>query len=145
MTVQAELEPLRHAEDEARKLLLTLIEKIRREPETETYHLLGYCYGTPLGGQLTLLLLGEYFTPQVGVVAEFRQILDNILSDVSQKLHLLKLKDELKSRVSKRPDQIRQRRAVLNSPKVDIHNYRRRYNVRLLLFTHFASLCLQGR
>ena len=41
------------------KLLLTLIEKIRREPETETYHLLGYCYGTPLGGQLTQLLQAE--------------------------------------------------------------------------------------
>jgi len=103
LTVQAELEPLRHAEDEARKLLLTLIEKIRREPATETYHLLGYCYGTPLGGQLTQLLQAEKITPQEGVEAEFTQILDNILSDISQKLHLLKLKDELKSRVSEAP------------------------------------------
>ena len=103
LTVQAELEPLHHAEDEARKLLLTLIEKIRREPETETYHLLGYCYGTPLGGQLTQLLQAEKITPQEGVEAEFTQILDNILSDIKQKLHLLKLKDELKSRVSEAP------------------------------------------
>ena len=101
LTLRADLEPLRCAEDESQKLLLTLIEKIRKDPATETYHLLGYCYGTSLGGQLTQLLHAEKITPQEGVEAEFTQILDNILSDISQQLHLLKLKDELKSRVLK--------------------------------------------
>ena len=103
LTLDADLEPLRCAEDESRKLLLTLIEKIRKDPATEIYHLLGYCYGTSLGGQLTHLLQAEKITPQEGIEAEFTQILDNILSDISQKLHLLKLKDELKSRVSEAP------------------------------------------
>jgi len=101
LTLQADLEPLRHAEDESRKLLLTLIDKIRKDPTIETFHLLGYCYGTPLGGQLTQLLQAEKITPQEGLEAEFTQIIDNILSDINQKLQMLKLKDELKSRVSK--------------------------------------------
>ena len=103
LSVQSDLEPLRYAEDESRKLLLTLIEKIRKDPSIETYHLHGYCYGTPLGGQLTQLLQEEKITPQEGVEAEFTQMLDNILSNISQKLHLSKLKDELKSRVSEAP------------------------------------------
>ena len=103
LTLQADLEPLRYAGDESQKLLLTLIEKIRKDPSTETYHLLGYCYGTSLGGQLTQLLQAEKITPQEGVEAEFTQMLDNILSNISQKLHLSKLKDELKSRVSEAP------------------------------------------
>ncbi|MEC7079606.1 MAG: hypothetical protein VXX10_04815, partial [Pseudomonadota bacterium] len=103
LTLQADLEPLRYAGDESQKLLLTLIEKIRKDPSTETYHLLGYCYGTSLGGQLTQLLQAEKITPQEGVEAEFTQILDNILSNIRQKLHLSKLKDELKSRVSEAP------------------------------------------
>ena len=103
LTLQADLEPLRYAGDESQKLLLTLIEKIRKDPSTGTYHLLGYCYGTSLGGQLTQLLQAEKITPQEGVEAEFTQILDNILSNIGQKLHLSKLKDELRSRVSEAP------------------------------------------
>ena len=49
------------------------------------------------------LLQAEKITPQEGVEAEFTQIIDNILSNISQKLHLSKLKDELKSRVSEAP------------------------------------------
>jgi len=100
LTIKSDLEPLRHAQDESQRLLLTLIEKIRNDPTIEIFHLLGYCYGTPLGGQLTQLLQAEKITPQEGLEAEFTQILDNILSDICQKLHLNKLKDELKSRVS---------------------------------------------
>ena len=62
--------------------------------------MLGYCYGTSLGSQLTKLLAAEKITPQEGVEKEFLQILDNILSDIAKKLELLQLKDELKSRVS---------------------------------------------
>ncbi|RZO75406.1 MAG: DNA primase, partial [OM182 bacterium] len=56
LALEANLESLRYAEDESRKLLCTLIEKVQNEPQIETYTLLGYCYGTHLGGQLTQLL-----------------------------------------------------------------------------------------
>ena len=100
LALEANLESLRYAEDESRKLLCTLIEKVQNEPQIETYTLLGYCYGTHLGGQLTQLLQAEKITPQEGLEEEFKQIIDNILSDIQQKLHLLRLKDELKSRIS---------------------------------------------
>lgn len=100
LALEANLESLRYAEDESRKLLCTLIEKVQNEPHIETYTLLGYCYGTHLGGQLTQLLQAEKITPQEGLEEEFKQIIDNILSDIQQKLHLLRLKDELKSRIS---------------------------------------------
>jgi len=100
LALEANLESLRYAEDESRKLLCTLIEKVQNEPQIETFTLLGYCYGTHLGGQLTQLLQAEKITPQEGLEEEFKQIIDNILSDMQQKLHLLRLKDELKSRIS---------------------------------------------
>ena len=98
--LEQDLEPLRNAEDESRKLLLSLIEMVRRDPHTETYTLLGFCYGTSLGGQLTQLLKGEKITPVEGMEQEFKQIIDNILSDIRKKLDLLQLKSELKSRVA---------------------------------------------
>ena len=100
LTVKQNLEPLRSAEDEARKLLLSLIEIVKKDPSTETFSLLGYCYGTNLRGQLTQLLRSEKITPQEGIKEEFHFILDSILSDIVRKLELLQLKDELKSRVS---------------------------------------------
>jgi DNA primase len=98
--LEQDLEPLRNAEDESRKLLLSLIEMVRRDPHTETYTLLGYCYGTTLGGQLTQLLKSEKITPVEGMEQEFKQIIDSILSDIRKKLELLQLKDVLKSRVA---------------------------------------------
>ncbi|NKB33494.1 MAG: DNA primase [Pseudomonadales bacterium] len=100
VSITQDLEPLRTAEDEGRKLLLALIEMVKKDPNTETFTLLGYCYGTSLGNQLTQLLTDEKITPQEGVEEEFLHILDNILSDIVKKLELLQLKDELKSRVS---------------------------------------------
>ena len=73
---------------------------VKKDPNTETFTLLGYCYGSSLGGQLTQLLKSEKITPQEGIEEEFHEILDNILSDIRKKLELLQLKDELKSRVS---------------------------------------------
>lgn len=102
--VKQDLEPLRSAEDESRKLLLSLIEMVRNDPHTETYTLLGYCYGTSLDGQLTQLLKDEKITPVEGMEQEFNQIIDNILSDIRKKLELLQLKDELKSRVAAAKD-----------------------------------------
>ena len=100
LSIKQDLAPLRSAEDKSRKLLLALIELVRNDPNTETFTMLGYCYGTSLGGQLTHLLKSEKITPTEGVEAEFNQILDSILSDIVKKLNLLQLKDELKSRIS---------------------------------------------
>lgn len=100
LTVETDLEPLQQAEDEARRLLLSLIEMVRRDPHTDVYALLGYCYGSSLGGQLTQLMKTEAITPTDGIESEFKQILDSILSDIRKKLELLKLKGELKARVS---------------------------------------------
>lgn len=104
LTLDKDLESLRQAEDEARKLLLSLIEMVRRDPHTETYTLLGYCYGTPLGGQLTQLLKGETITPPEGIEQEFKQIIDNILSDISRKRRLFELRGTLESVVSAAKD-----------------------------------------
>ncbi|GIT64048.1 MAG: DNA primase [Gammaproteobacteria bacterium] len=82
LSVNQNLEPLRTAEDEGRKLLLSLVEMVKKDPNTEVFTLLGYCYGTSLGSQLTQLLAAEKITPQEGVEKEFLQILDNILSDI---------------------------------------------------------------
>lgn len=100
LSIEADLEPLDSAEDENRKLLLSLISLVQKEPETETFTLLGYCYGSSLGSQLTQLLKSEKITPTEGVEEEFHQILDSILSDIRQKLELLQLQDKLKSHVN---------------------------------------------
>lgn len=96
LSIKQDLTPLRTAEDESRKLLLSLIEMVRADPDTDTYKMLGYCYGTSLGNQLTQLMESEKITPTEGVEQEFNQILDSILSDVTRKLDLLKLKSRLK-------------------------------------------------
>jgi len=99
LQIKQDLAPLRSAEDESRKLLLSLIELVQQSPDIETFTLLGYCYGTSLGSQLTQLLKSEKITPTEGVEEEFLQILDSILSDITKKLKLLQLKNQLKSRV----------------------------------------------
>jgi DNA primase len=105
LAVSIDLKPLRTAEDEGRKLLLSLIEMVKKDPNTETFTLLGYCYGTSLGSQLTQLLTAEKITPQEGVEDEFLQILDNIMSDIVKKLELLQLKHDLQSRLYAPKDQ----------------------------------------
>ncbi len=95
-----DLAPLRNAEDPNRKLLVDLIEKVHANPQIETYTLLGACYATPLGSQLTQLLKEEKITPQEGIEQEFKQIVDNILSDIKKKLHILQLREEASTRVS---------------------------------------------
>jgi len=92
-----DLTPLQSAEDEGRKLLLSLIQLVKKEPKTETFTMLGYCYGTSLGSQLTQLLKNETITPTEGLEEEFNQILDNILSDIIHTLDRIQLKSQLNS------------------------------------------------
>jgi DNA primase len=99
LSITRDLQPLRSAEDENRKLLLSLIEMIQKDPTTDTYTMAGYCYGTTLGHQLPQLLQSEKITPVEGMEQEFTHIIDSILSDIFKKLELLELKDQLKSRV----------------------------------------------
>ena len=99
LSITKDLRPLHTAEDEGRKLLVALIEMVRNNPKVDTFSMLGYCYATKLGGRLTKLLDGEKITPVEGVEEEFLQIIDNILSDVVQKLELMRLKTELREKV----------------------------------------------
>ena len=99
LSIKQELKPLYTAEDEGRKLLISLIEMVQKNPEIDTFTMLGYCYATSLGGQLTQLLNSEKITPIEGVEEEFLHIIDSILSDITHKINLLALKNELRTKV----------------------------------------------
>ena len=101
LSLNHDLEPLRDNDDESLRLLLTLIEIVKSDPTTKTFTLLGYCYGTSLGNQLTQFLKEEKITPAEGVEMEFQQIVDSILSDIKRKLEFLQLKDRMLSAVNK--------------------------------------------
>ena len=94
------IEPMRNAEDLNRKQLLELIEKVHTKPQIEIPELYGICMATHLSGHLTALQKSEKITPQEGIEDEFLQIIDNILSDIQKKLHILQLKEEANTRVS---------------------------------------------
>ena len=94
LSITKDLSPLHSAGDEGRQLLLSLIEMVKRDPDTDTPTLLGYCSGSSFGNQITRLK-GESITPVEGIEQEFLQILDNILSDVVKKLESQKLREAL--------------------------------------------------
>ncbi len=94
LAITQDLSPLHSAGDEGRQLLLSLIEMIRRDPDTDTPTLLGYCSGSPFGNQITRLK-SENITPIEGLEQEFLQILDKILSDVIKKLESQKRRETL--------------------------------------------------
>ncbi|MFK7865778.1 MAG: DNA primase [Pseudohongiellaceae bacterium] len=102
LSLDTDLSPLKSAEDESRKLLLTLIEIVQKDPTTRVFTLLGYCYGTSLGNQLTQLLKEEKITPTEGVEGEFKQIVDSIVSDIKRKLYQLQIRDKLMSKFGDR-------------------------------------------
>lgn len=99
LAIEKDLSPLESAEDNGRKLLLKLIDMVRKQPGIDTATLIGYCYGSSLGAQLTQLLGAESITPKEGVEREFLQIVDNILSDIEKKLNLLRIRSKLQSTV----------------------------------------------
>ncbi|PCI76798.1 MAG: DNA primase [SAR86 cluster bacterium] len=94
LAITQDLSPLHSAGDEGRQLLLSLIEMVKRDPDTDTPTLLGYCSGSPFGNQITRLK-SENITPIEGLEQEFLQILDKILSDVIKKLESQKLREAL--------------------------------------------------
>lgn len=94
LSITADLAPLHSAGDEGRQLLLSLIDMVKRDPDTDTPTLLGYCSGSPFGNQITRLK-SENITPIEGLEQEFLQILDKILSDVLKKLESQKRREAL--------------------------------------------------
>lgn len=103
LSINADLSPLHSAGDEGRQLLLSLIDMVKRDPDTDTPTLLGYCSGSPFGNQITRLK-SENITPIEGLEQEFLQILDKILSDVVKKLESQKRREALsKIAAPKRP------------------------------------------
>ncbi len=104
-SISQDLSLLHSAGDEGRQLLLSLIEMMKRDPDTDTPTLLGYCSGSSFGNQITRLK-SENITPVEGVEQEFLQILDKILSDITAKLEQQRLEETLKSRFSASVDSI---------------------------------------
>ena len=102
MAITQDLSPLHSAGDEGRQLLLSLIGMIKRDPETDTPTLLGYCSGSPFGNQITRLK-SENITPVEGLEQEFLQIVDKILSDVIKKLESQKRREALNSKFGAGP------------------------------------------
>lgn len=94
LAITQDLSPLHSAGDEGRQLLLSLIEMVKRDPDTDVPTLLGYCSGSPFGNQVTRLK-SENITPIEGLEQEFLQILDKILSDVVKKLESQKRRETL--------------------------------------------------
>ena len=99
LSLTQDIQILHKAEDDGRKLLLSLIEMVREDPKTNVYKILGYCYGSKLGNQFTQIFRDEKITPKDGLEEEFVQIIDNILSDMHKKIELIELKTKLRSKV----------------------------------------------
>ncbi|MDO8270542.1 MAG: DNA primase [Gammaproteobacteria bacterium] len=94
-----DLEPLRENGDQYSDLLLELIELTTSSPTTNTYTMLGHCYGTPLGSQLTLLMKNEKITPLEGVASEFHYLMESLLADAKKKQFKKQLIEQLKPRL----------------------------------------------
>ncbi|MDO9317418.1 MAG: DNA primase [Gammaproteobacteria bacterium] len=94
-----DLEPLRENGDQYTDLLLELIELTASSPTTNTYTMLGHCYGTPLGSQLTLLMKNEKITPLEGVASEFHYLMESLLADAKKKQFKKQLIEQLKPRL----------------------------------------------
>ena len=99
LSLTQDIQILHKAEDDGRKLLLSLIEMVRVDPKTNVYAMLGYCYGSKLGNQFTQIFRDEKITPKDGLEEEFVQIIDNILSDMRKKIELIELRTKLRSKV----------------------------------------------
>ncbi len=104
LEIDRDLELLRTAEDANRQVLLALIEKVKANPDIDSSELIGYAFGR-IRGQLTELLKDEKITPQEGIEEEFKQIIDNILSDIEKKLLILHLKEKGNSAISRNGSQ----------------------------------------
>lgn len=93
-----DMELLRENGNQYTDLLLELVELVKQDPTTNTYTMLGHCYGTPLGNQLTQLMKKEKITPLEGVSSEFHYLIDSLVSDAQKK----QLKKQLMAQLAPR-------------------------------------------
>lgn len=93
-----DMELLRENGNQYTDLLLELVELVKQDPTTNTYTMLGHCYGTPLGNQLTQLMKKEKITPLDGISSEFHYLIESLLSDAQKK----QLKKQLMAQLAPR-------------------------------------------
>jgi DNA primase len=98
-TLQKDLTLLHEHGGQYTDLLLELVELVKLDPTINTYTMLGHCYGTALGKQLTLLLKNEKITPLEGVASEFEYLIDSLLAEARKKQHKKQLIEQLKPRL----------------------------------------------
>ncbi|MFM1896578.1 MAG: primase [Pseudomonadota bacterium] len=87
------------ADPDNTRMLLELIDLVRKNPHINTYSLLGYFYGSPVGNQLTQLMKDEKITPADGIQDEFNQIIDRVLSDVQRRSEVARRMDTLRAKL----------------------------------------------
>ncbi len=94
-----DLSLLQENKDEYTDLLLELVELVKQDPTTNTYTMLGHCYDTAQGNQITSLMKKEKITPLDGVTSEFHYLIDALLSDAQKKQYKRQLMEQLKPRL----------------------------------------------
>ena len=99
LSLAQDLQPLYEVKDTNTDLLLELIELVRNNPTITTYAMLGHCYGTALGNQLTQLMKNEKITPAVGIKSEFTFLVDSILANAEKLQFRERLIQQLKPRL----------------------------------------------
>ena len=94
-----DLTPLLQSDLENARMLLELIDLVKQNPHINTYSLLGYFYGSPVGNQLTQLMKDEKITPVEGIQDEFNQIIDRVLSELARKTDVERRMETLRARL----------------------------------------------
>ncbi len=98
-SLDRDLSPLKALDDANTNMFLELIELAKNNPTTTTYTMLGHCYGTPMGKQLTQLLNNETITPAVGVDGEFHYIVDAMLKVAEKRKLRQQLMEQLRPKL----------------------------------------------
>ena len=99
LSLTQDLQPLHELKDTNTDLLLELIELVKSNPTITTYAMLGHCYGTALGNQLTQLMKNEKITPEVGIKGEFTFLIDSIIANAVKLQYRERLIQQLKPRL----------------------------------------------
>ena len=99
LSIKQDLSGLSRLNDQDTDMLLQLIELVRKEPHIDSYEMLGYFYGSPVGNQLTQLLKNEQITPTEGMEKELQEIIDSRLSSISRQAEIDRSLDILRDRL----------------------------------------------
>jgi DNA primase len=93
----ADLEPLRVLEGDDARLLVDLLELLKRHPESTTHMLLGHWYGTPESELLNRLASQERLIPAEGIESEFNDTIKTLVEHPEQQIFDARV-DKLKHR-----------------------------------------------